>query len=341
MLAKSEQTDMRAHLARSSYGTLGDHLVAADDAFGDLLAWRQAGMRAALVTLIAIEGTTPRPLGAQMAVSSDGRFSGYLSGGCLEDSVAMEAVAAMAAGANRLVRYGAGSPYFDVKLPCGSGLDLYFDQGLSLDVIAEAARLRARRTPFVLETILESGESRVVPLERTAPRLSTLSDGAFHRVMLPRARVLLVGSGPALPAIAQMMAAAGFALDVVSPDEAATSDAAGIGIPVRGLSDCDQFDPGGTDPFTAAIVAFHEHDWEAPVLARILDTDCFYIGVMGSKKAHADRITRLAELGVGREALGRLKSPIGAIPGAKSRMTLAVGILAEVTAAAKAAGLVA
>ena len=43
-----------------------------------------AGERVALITLVKIEGSSPRPLGAQMAVSETGEWVGYLSGGCIE-----------------------------------------------------------------------------------------------------------------------------------------------------------------------------------------------------------------------------------------------------------------
>jgi xanthine dehydrogenase accessory factor len=86
-----------------------------------LARWAASGMRTALVSLAGIDGGAPRPIGAQMAVAEDGRAVGYISGGCLEGALIAEARVAMAEGHNRLVRYGAGSPYIDVRLPCGGG----------------------------------------------------------------------------------------------------------------------------------------------------------------------------------------------------------------------------
>lgn len=81
--------------------------------------------RCALVTLVSIEGSSPRPLGAQMAVSETGDWVGYLSGGCIERTVVTEALDALALGRNRRVRYGKGSPYIDINLPCGSAIELF------------------------------------------------------------------------------------------------------------------------------------------------------------------------------------------------------------------------
>ena len=150
---------MTPHLSPSHHPARS--LLADEDVLGDLIAWRAQGLRTALVTLVAIDGNTPRPLGAQMAVAEDQRFSGYLSGGCIEQAIALEACQTIAAGQNRLVRYGKGSAYFDVQLPCGSGLDLYFDQGLTADVVERIAERRAARRPFTLVTDLVRGESRI------------------------------------------------------------------------------------------------------------------------------------------------------------------------------------
>ncbi|WP_333631001.1 XdhC family protein, partial [Agrobacterium cavarae] len=68
------------------------------------------GGGAALATLVEIRGGAARSLGAHLAVSSDGHYCGYLSGGCIEAAVAAEALKAMEEGRDRVVKYGEGSP---------------------------------------------------------------------------------------------------------------------------------------------------------------------------------------------------------------------------------------
>lgn len=86
-----------------------------------------AGGDAALCTLVGIEGGFSRGLGAQFAVSRDGQRAGDMTGGCLDAALARECEAARSARARRLVRYGMGSPYIDIRLPCGGGLDILID----------------------------------------------------------------------------------------------------------------------------------------------------------------------------------------------------------------------
>ncbi len=80
-----------------------------------------AGVPVALVTLVEVRGGAARAVGAQMAVRGDGRYCGFVSGGCTETAVAAEAIEALRKGRDRFLRLGEGSPFFDIVLPCGEG----------------------------------------------------------------------------------------------------------------------------------------------------------------------------------------------------------------------------
>ena len=54
---------------------------------GDVLAWRRAGYKVTLVTVVETWGSAPRPPGALLAVRDDGMVSGSVSGGCIEDDL--------------------------------------------------------------------------------------------------------------------------------------------------------------------------------------------------------------------------------------------------------------
>jgi xanthine dehydrogenase accessory factor len=84
----------------------------------------RAGISVALVTLVEISGGAARAIGAQMAVRGDGRYRGFVSGGCTEAAVAAEAIQALRKGHDRFLRLGEGSPFFDIVLPCGGGITL-------------------------------------------------------------------------------------------------------------------------------------------------------------------------------------------------------------------------
>ncbi len=318
----------------------GRGLLAADHVLPDLMTWRRAGMKTAIVTLVGIEGGTPRPLGAQMAIAEDGRHVGYLSGGCLEAAVALEAQSVIRDGANKLVRYGRGSPYFDITLPCGSGLDLYIDQSLDFDVLKTMERLANERRAFVLETDLNSGQHQIVELVEEEQVEAGQRDAIFRRPYVPNVKVILIGGGPSVAAIAEIVSAIGFDLVVATPDDATRGEVCQMGLTPIGLTGPQIAGIETLDRWSGAILAFHDHHWEPPLLAGILKSRCFYVAALGSKSVHSARLVKLRDLGVPVEDCKRIRGPAGLISGAKARATLAVGIVAELMQEAKALGYV-
>ena len=83
----------------------------------------------------------------------------------------------------------------------------------------------------------------------------------------------------------------------------------------------------------AVCILTHDPKFDVPAVQGALATSAGYIGVMGSRKTHAKRLERLAEVGIDRpEQLGRLMSPIGLDLGARTPEETAVSICAEIIA---------
>ncbi|HEX8867289.1 MAG TPA: XdhC/CoxI family protein, partial [Lentzea sp.] len=86
------------------------------------------------------------------------------------------------------------------------------------------------------------------------------------------------------------------------------------------------------DDRTAICVLTHDPKFDVPALTAALNTRAGYVGVMGSRRAHEDRLTRLREAGVTDEQLARLSSPIGLDLGARTPQETAISIAAEIVA---------
>lgn len=91
-------------------------------------AWLAEGRQVALATVIATWGSSPRPVGSQMAVDDRGAMAGSVSGGCIEGAVVHEAQQVLATGEPRLLSFGvADETAWSVGLACGGKVELYLE----------------------------------------------------------------------------------------------------------------------------------------------------------------------------------------------------------------------
>jgi xanthine dehydrogenase accessory factor len=84
------------------------------------------------------------------------------------------------------------------------------------------------------------------------------------------------------------------------------------------------------DARTAVVVLSHDPKIDEPALQAAMDSNVFYIGVLGSKGNHAKRLERLAARGYSQMQLERINGPVGLPLGGRSPAEIAVSILAEV-----------
>jgi xanthine dehydrogenase accessory factor len=90
------------------------------DVLQQAAAWRAAGEQVALATVIETWGSSPRPVGSQLAVTQSGRIAGSVSGGCIESAVAEAAVNTLQTGKFDLLEFGVTNDRaWEVGLACG------------------------------------------------------------------------------------------------------------------------------------------------------------------------------------------------------------------------------
>jgi len=100
-----------------------------DDVLRTVSQWRADGLGVAVATVVTTWGSSPRPVGSQLAVDSDGRFVGSVSGGCIEGAVIQEALEAIADGAPRLLDFGVTNEQaWDVGLACGGKVEVFVER---------------------------------------------------------------------------------------------------------------------------------------------------------------------------------------------------------------------
>lgn len=117
------------------------------DIVDGLTAWRAAGVRFAVATVVRTWKSAPRPPGAAMAVCADGEVVGSISGGCVEGAVYELCQEAIRTGQARTETYGVGDDdAFEVGLTCGGTIEVLVQPDVVLtepDAVLAAIRAGA------------------------------------------------------------------------------------------------------------------------------------------------------------------------------------------------------
>jgi xanthine/CO dehydrogenase XdhC/CoxF family maturation factor len=91
--------------------------------------WREAGSGVALATVVTTWGSSPRPVGAKLAVDEKGAMVGSVSGGCVEGAVVGEALEVIHDGKPRLLDFGVSNDQaWEVGLACGGKIQIFVER---------------------------------------------------------------------------------------------------------------------------------------------------------------------------------------------------------------------
>ncbi|KAA0972185.1 XdhC family protein [Aureimonas fodinaquatilis] len=278
-----------------------------------------------LAIITAVDGPSYRPVGAMMAFLANGQQVGSLSSGCVEADLALHAKKALKSGNPVTLRYGKGSPFFDIVLPCGGGLEILLVPRPSLPRLQQAHNLHETRQSFALAFNVITGLSHIAMERQTG-----FHDGLFHVRIVPETRFLIFGKGTEALIFAGLLHAAHYSAVLMSHDAETLLGAQNIGLRIQRIHESGFPEFITVDQHTAAALFYHEHEREIPVLEQLLCTNAFYIGAQGSLQARETRLRELVRRGVSPVELARLHGPIGLVRSARDPRTLAVSVLAEI-----------
>lgn len=215
---------------------------------------------------------------------------------------------------------------------------------------------RAAGTPIALVTQLDSGAQCVITATSSDGELALAPDVVaavrdaltrgealrretpdgvlFVRPYLPAPRLVVVGAVHITEPLARMAKLVGYGVTIVDPRRAfaASQDFAGAGLAIDGGWPDAALARLALDAGTAVVTLSHDPKLDDPALDQALRSDAFYIGALGSKRTHANRLARLREAGFDERATARIHGPIGLTIGAKSPAEIAISILAQATA---------
>ncbi|GAB3795757.1 XdhC family protein [Spirosoma humi] len=328
--------------------------------------------KAALATVVWVEGSSYRRPGARMLITDDGRWEGAISGGCLEGDALRKARQVMLDGQPIVVTYDTmddGANSFGVGLGCNGIIDVLIEPiapDSPQNPVALLKEFTSKRDVRALATVLKSDESsELLPGNRF---LLTEQPGAsvpewLHKDMhdvfstgKPLTRTYAVSSGSAEvfieridPGIELVIFGAGY--DVIPVAKMARE----LGWQVTVTDDCIAHLSPKRFPVatcvlyadreavidkltitnrTAAVLMSHNFNYDRAVLEKLLTTDIPYIGMLGPRKRFDKMQDEFRKDGLQFSAasLGRVHAPIGLDVGAETPDEIALSIMAEIKA---------
>lgn len=303
------------------------------DVLADLLRWWSAGTPAGLAVVTGTWSSAPRQAGAAMAVGPDGVAVGSVSGGCVEAAVYDLCLEVAETGVFRTASFGVADDLaLGVGLPCGGTIDL---------AIGRVDRATFPDLPDLVDAV---AAGRPVAVTVTTSGHFTLKDDFEVRPdalavvpFLPAPRMIVFGATDHAAAVARVGGFLGYRVTVCDARPVfATArrfpgaDEVVVDWPHRYLA--AEAEAGRIDSRTVLCVLTHDPKFDVPTLELALRMDVGYVGAMGSRRTHDDRLDRLREAGLTEPELARLCSPIGLDLGARSPEETAVSIAAEIVA---------
>jgi xanthine dehydrogenase accessory factor len=295
--------------------------------------WRR-GDAVALVTLVRVEGSSYREVGARLLVAGNGEYGGSISGGCLEAEVVRKA-GWMVRGGAVVERY---STLFDdtAEIPYGLGC------GGTVDLLVEpAGTAEFEGLMEALEASLEGGESRVVTWlpENGGPLRRVVGDeeveGGFEERIEAPQRLVVFGAGDDARPLVQMAALMGWNVVVVDGRaqwaRAERFPEATLVVVAEGFGELEALEIGARD---AVVVMTHSYEQDRVWLAGALRCGPRYLGLLGARHRSALLVRETAALlgwSVERACEG-LFAPVGLDLGGDGAEAIALAVVAEIQA---------
>ncbi|MGJ7042467.1 xanthine dehydrogenase accessory factor [Shinella sp. BE166] len=302
-------------------------------AFRLLETGQQEGLGCALITVVEVIGGSARGKGAHMSVLSDGRYCGYVSGGCVEAAIAAEAIQAIEKARDQVLRIGSGSPLIDVRLPCGGGIDLHIHVAPDPVIVRAAIEAMEFREPFRIGYLPKEGRLRFDQSLDEADGTGWKLD-IFERVYRPRTRLVLIGRGLEVETTARIATAAGLEVIAYCADGETADSVYRNGAKAHWLSMPSDRPDFAVDPYTAVVFLFHDHEWELGLLCHLLrEHKPFFIGALGSRRTHQMRVDALRQAGIAETLIDTIHGPVGLFGPTRDAASLAISILGQVTQA--------
>jgi xanthine dehydrogenase accessory factor len=341
------------------------------ETFEQLARLRGREKRAAMATLVATKGTTPKKEGTKMWVGEHGRILGSVTiGGCVDARVVTEAERVLGASTPTLLTMSLGDEdAWDLGLTCGG----------TVEVLIEPVCLDQEQDPVVRAYSTIRAESEmgrhsvaVAPLSGATARLVVREDGStvgtlgdpaldreacvqaaevmrhssrtialaagngeryFFELHGPATTLIIFGAGHVAMPLVTIAHALGWRTILVDGRERyATRERFPDADEIRIGLLSDIAESLDYNASTFVVLVAHDYKYELPVLRVVLQREPAYIGLLGNRRRGAALLNFLAEEGIDAETRARVHVPVGLDIGAQTAAEIALSVAAQAVA---------
>jgi xanthine dehydrogenase accessory factor len=316
----------------------------------------------ALATVVDVEGSAYRRIGARMLILENGNWIGSISGGCLEGNALRIAREVMRTGVPRLITYDTrtdeNAKILGASLGCNGIIEVWIkpmanSEALPILLTLKQAFLGKSESWLMRELLvngLADGRWKLLGTSDDDPDIFSEGDGqellaqpgvqilqsglftvqVFVECVTPATRLLVFGGGEDARPLVQLAAQLGWRVTV-------TDDCAAKVLPIR-FPEADNVQQLTRetavsslkpDRFTAAVLMSHNYGYDKAILLEMISTNVSYIGLLGPRKRF-DRMN--AELGGVLDGIETIHAPIGLDIGAQTPLEIAIAVIAEIQA---------
>ncbi|MGV3582087.1 MAG: XdhC family protein [Methylophilus sp.] len=293
--------------------------------------WLNSGHQLLLVTVVKTWGSSPRPVGALLALRDDGRAAGSISGGCIEDDLMYRLRKQGMPTKAELVIYGVTADEARrLGLPCGGSMQLVIEPMRHVSDLEDILYLLNQGKLVARSLNLDTQITSIV--ETTSEQSTTFKDNILISVYGPRYRLILIGAGQLSQLLANIALSLDFAVTVCDPREEYADLWQVPGSVLRRDMPDDVVIEMQPDVRTAVITLTHDPKLDDLALMEALRSPAFYVAALGSRSNNRERRKRLLAFDVTPDQVANLRGPAGLFIGSKTPSEIAVSIAAELIA---------
>lgn len=323
---------------------------AALDIWDNAVRQIRLGKSVCIATVIDTWGSSPVPVGGQMAIFDEETFLGSVSGGCIETDVIVAAADCLKSGRFERLRFGiSDETAWAAGLPCGGNIQILL-QPLSGPADAEFAEdilsARRNRQTLLIKTDLLSGErtlhrhsdsleqpfDSMLKGERSG-LVSLAGHDVFALAIAPPPHLLIVGATHIAQALVAIAKTLGLTPIIIDPRESFASQSRFQQTRIMHGWPREVMERIGLDEHTSIVALAHVEHIDDEALVCALSSPARYIGALGSTRNHARRKERLLKSGISQDSINRINSPIGIDIGAVTPEEIALAIASQVVLA--------